>query len=117
MKTVMLIDACVMLPIMLVKNISKNKKKIFMDFSRIFGMSFQMKDDLLGHTTSTSVLGKTKMNDNHREQPNYVELYGVDKTSKILKENKDSIINILNALPYDTYYLSHMVNIVFSRKY
>ena len=88
-----------------------------MDFSRIFGMSFQMKDDLLGHTTSTSVLGKTKMNDNHREQQNYVELYGVDKTSKILKENKDCIINILNELPYDTYYLSHMVNIVFSRKY
>ena len=117
MKTVMLIDACVMLPIMLAKNLSKNQKKIFMDFSRIFGMSFQIKDDLLGYTTSTSILGKTKMNDNEREQPNYIELYGVDKTSKILKENKNHIINILDELPYDTYYLGHMVNTIFSRKY
>ena len=76
-----------MLPYMLDENYPADFDALLL-FGLTLGLSFQIKDDLLGYTSSSDILGKTKNKDELRNQPNYVNLLGIDETVKLLKENK-----------------------------
>ena len=83
----------------------------------MLGISFQIKDDLLGYTSSSEVLGKTKNKDEIRNQPNFVNILGVEETKNILKENKESMRNILINNNFKNSYLSDITNYIFERKF
>jgi geranylgeranyl pyrophosphate synthase len=86
-------------------------------FGLTLGLSFQIKDDLLGYTSSSEVLGKTKNKDELRNQPNYVNLLGVDETIKLLEENQVLMKKILKNIGFDNSMLSEVSNYIFDRKF
>ena len=92
LKTGKLISPCILLPYMLYNQLSD--KKVDENFEQLIklgnlvGISFQIKDDLLGYTSSSDILGKTKNKDELRNQPNFVNILGVEETLKILENKK-----------------------------
>lgn len=54
------------------------------------GIYFQIQDDILEHTSSTEILGKSKT-DEIREKPTYVSILGLDESIKILKYHEDQL--------------------------
>tara|TARA_B100001996_G_scaffold364586_1_gene333726 strand:+ start:95 stop:997 length:903 start_codon:yes stop_codon:yes gene_type:complete len=116
LKTGNLIAPCIMLPFMLDNNCNASFEKLRI-FGLLLGVSFQIKDDLLGYTSSSEILGKTKNKDELRNQPNYVSLLGVDKTIKKLKENKKLTNKILEDLGFKNSILFEISNYIFNREF
>ena len=106
-----------MLPLMLSDNNDESAYRDFLSFGELLGISFQIKDDLLGYTSSSEVLGKTKNKDEIRNQPNFVNILGINETSKILKKNKENIEKILSNNGFKDTYLSEISNYIFDRKF
>ena len=117
LKTAHLIKPCIMLPLMLSDNNDESSYRDFLSFGELLGISFQIKDDLLGYTSSSEVLGKTKNKDEIRNQPNFVNILGVEETKNILKENKESMRKILINNNFKNSYLSDITNYIFERKF
>ena len=116
LKTSNLIAPCIILPYMLDKNYPANFDNLLL-FGLTLGLSFQIKDDLLGYTSSSDVLGKTKNKDELRNQPNYVNLLGVDETKSLLDENKRFMSKILEDMGFENSILSELSNYIFDRKF
>tara|TARA_X000000368_G_scaffold150825_1_gene118944 strand:- start:308 stop:1216 length:909 start_codon:yes stop_codon:yes gene_type:complete len=118
LKTAHLIKPCIMLPLML-SNHSKNDKiyKDLYKFGTLLGVSFQIKDDLLGFTSSSKTLGKTKNNDEIRNQPNFANILGIKETKKILEKNKKDMSEILSSNGFAETFLSDVSNYIFDRKF
>ena len=91
--------------------------KKFEEFGRILGISFQIKDDLLGYTISSEVLGKTQNKDELRNQPNYVNILGVDNTKKKLENNKNCINELLIDMKIEKSMLFEISNYIFNRNF
>ena len=118
LKTAHLIKPCIMLPLMISRfSKDKNVYENFQKFGTLLGISFQIKDDLLGYTSSSEVLGKTKNKDEIRNQPNFVNILGINETNKILKKNKENIEKILSNNGFKDTYLSEISNYIFERKF
>tara|TARA_B100000989_G_scaffold10594_1_gene7175 strand:+ start:981 stop:1886 length:906 start_codon:yes stop_codon:yes gene_type:complete len=117
LKTAHLIKPCIMLPLMLSDNNDESAYRDFLSLGELLGISFQIKDDLLGYTSSSEVLGKTRNKDEIRNQPNFVNILGINETSKILKKNKENIEKILSNNGFKDTYLSEISNYIFDRKF
>jgi len=105
-----------MLPYMLDDNYPTKFDSLLL-FGLTLGLSFQIKDDLLGYTGSSNILGKTKNKDELRNQPNYVNLLGVDETSQLLEENKELMNKILEDMGFKNTMLHKVSNYIFDRKF
>ena len=116
LKTAYLIAPCIMLPYILEKNYPTDKDKLYR-FAIELGLGFQIKDDLLGYTSSSEVLGKTKNKDKLRNQPNYVSLLGVDGTIKKLEEHKELVNTILKDIGFNNSMLFETSNYIFNREF
>jgi len=115
LKTGNLIAPCIMLPCMLDNSYNDILEKLRI-FGLVLGVSFQIKDDLLGYTSSSEILGKTKNKDELRNQPNYVSLIGVDKTIRKLEEHKELTNKILKDLGFKNSILFEISNYIFDRE-
>ena len=104
LKTSSLIKSCIILPTMLTKNMTKDE-------------FFQIKDDLLGYMCSSKTLGKTQGKDEQRNQPNYINLLGLEKTEKKLEENKKYIDKLLKDLAIEKSMLHNISNYIFNRSF
>ena len=105
-----------MLPYMLHENYPADFDALLL-FGLTLGLSFQIKDDLLGYTSSSDILGKTKNKDELRNQPNYVNLLGIDETVKLLDENKELMNKILENMGFKNTMLHEISNYIFDRKF
>jgi geranylgeranyl diphosphate synthase type II len=71
------------------------------------GIYFQIQDDILEHTSSPEVLGKSKTDD-VREKPTYVSLLGLDRSYQTLNNHENQIdfycqqLGIKESLIYQT---------------
>ena len=117
LKTSSLIKACIMMPVMLKDNLKPSDSLKFEEFGHILGISFQIKDDLLGYTSSSKVLGKTQNKDELRNQPNYVNLLGLDSTVNKLENNKIHINKIIRDLKIEDSALHEISNYIFNRDF
>jgi len=117
LKTSSLIKACIMMPVMLKDNLKPSDSLKFEEFGHILGISFQIKDDLLGYTSSSKVLGKTQNKDELRNQPNYVNLLGLDSTVNKLENNKIHINKIMCDLKIEGSMLHEISNYIFNRDF
>ena len=117
LKTSSLIKSCIILPAMLTKNITKDEFLKLEEFASILGISFQIKDDLLGYMCSSTTLGKTQGKDEQRNQPNYINLLGLEKTEKKLEENKKCIDKLLKDLALEKSMLHNISNYIFNRSF
>ena len=116
LKTSNLIAPCIMLPYMLDENYPADFDALLL-FGLTLGLSFQIKDDLLGYTSSSDILGKTKNKDELRNQPNYVNLLGIDETVKLLEENKELMNKILEDMGFKNTVLHDISDYIFDRKF
>ena len=105
-----------MLPYMLHKSYPAKFDALLL-FGLTLGLSFQIKDDLLGYTSSSDILGKTENKDELRNQPNYVNLLGIDETTKLLEENKVLMNKILEDMGFKNSMLHEVSNYIFDRKF
>tara|TARA_B100000795_G_scaffold118178_1_gene87917 strand:- start:5536 stop:6438 length:903 start_codon:yes stop_codon:yes gene_type:complete len=117
LKTSSLIKACIVMPAMLQKNLKSSELLKLEELGDILGISFQIKDDLLGYTSSSKVLGKTQNKDEIRNQPNYVHLLGLDLTVNKLEKNKIYIDKIMCDLNIENSSLHEISNYIFNRKF
>ena len=102
---------------MLKDNLKPSDSLKFEEFGHILGISFQIKDDLLGYTSSSKVLGKTQNKDELRNQPNYVNLLGLDSTVNKLENNKIHINKIMCDLKIEGSVLHEISNYIFNRDF
>ena len=102
---------------MLKDNLKPSDSLKFEEFGHILGISFQIKDDLLGYTSSSKVLGKTQNKDELRNQPNYVNLLGLDSTVNKLENNKIHINKIMSDLKIESSVLHEISNYIFNRDF
>lgn len=65
------------------------------------GMAFQIQDDILDVTSTTTELGKPVNSDEKNNKTTYVTLYGVDEATKKVIEYSNEANNLLNSLPND----------------
>ena len=93
------------------------KSKDILELGLTLGLCFQIKDDLLGYTSSSEKLGKTKNKDELRNQPNYVNTLGVDEANKKLLEQKERYYIKLKNLGFDNTILEEISEFIFDREF
>ena len=72
---------------------------------------------MLGCTSSSKTLGKTKNNDEIRNQPNFANILGIKETEQILKKNKENMSEILSSNGFAETFLSDVSNYIFEREF
>ncbi len=72
------------------------------DLGKALGFYFQIQDDILEHTSTPEILGKSK-SDDIREKPTYVSLKGLDQSQQFLTSLNHSILEYQKKLQiYDS---------------
>ena len=82
---------------------------------RHLGLAFQIIDDVLDATADTSTLGKTAGKDAKVGKTTYVSLHGIEAARRMAKEQTESALTALRALPGDTSFLLWLAQSMLSR--
>jgi len=117
LKTSSLIKPCLIMPAMIANQADSIIIQKLEVLGNLLGISFQIKDDLLGYTSSTEIIGKTKNQDELRNQPNYVNILGVEKTKQKLSKNKEQVESLLNEINLRNTMLYEISNYIFTRNH
>tara|TARA_B100001758_G_C18413992_1_gene617984 strand:- start:2147 stop:3049 length:903 start_codon:yes stop_codon:yes gene_type:complete len=117
LKTSSLIKPCLIMPAMIANQADSILIQKLEVLGNLLGISFQIKDDLLGYTSSTEIIGKTKNKDELRNQPNYVNILGVEKTKQKLSKNKEQVESLLNEINLRNTMLYEISNYIFTRNH
>lgn len=99
LKTGRLIEASIQLPTLANDKISAPTKDNLREFSRLLGIAFQIKDDLLDVTADTETLGKTAGKDEAASKPTFVSLLGLSEAQKSLKALHHSVLQTVESSP------------------
>ena len=115
MKTGELIKLCLQLPLHLKKDIKKKDINNINKLSILLGTTFQIQDDYLGATLSFKQLGKTTKLDKKRNQPNFYNILGEDRTRRIIDDNFSKIFNIIDNFTFSCNELSFLIQLIYKR--
>ena len=83
-KTGKLLTAAIELP-MIALDIESEKRKKMVEYSKLLGIAFQIKDDILDIEGNFEEIGK-KSNDVQNEKTTYPSIFGLEKSKKLLQE-------------------------------
>ena len=83
-KTGKLLTAAIELP-MIALNIESEKREKMVEYSKLLGIAFQIKDDILDIEGNFEEIGK-KSNDVQNEKITYPSIFGLEKSKKLLQE-------------------------------
>ena len=83
-KTGKLLTAAIELP-MTALNIESEKREKMVEYSKLLGIAFQIKDDILDIEGNFEEIGK-KSNDVQNEKTTYPSIFGLEKSKKLLQE-------------------------------
>ena len=115
LKTGALISTSIMIPFILSPNYSNKIESKLLKFSRLLGLAFQIQDDILDITSTTSKLGKVVNRDIALEKSTYPNIIGLNSSKEKLETIQNQILNILDEIPIDTSLLQDISNYVSSR--
>jgi geranylgeranyl diphosphate synthase type II len=87
------------------------------DFGIKLGLAFQILDDILDHTSTKEVLGKTTGKDEKTKKTTFVSIFGLEKSREMAEVLTQECIGILDALPRDTERLKELAMKLLSRHY
>lgn len=82
---------------------------------RHLGLAFQIIDDVLDATADTSTLGKTAGKDAKAGKTTYVSLHGIEAARRMAKEQTESALAALKALPGDTAFMLWLAQSMLAR--
>ena len=83
-KTGKLLTAAIELP-MIALDIEGEKREKMVEYSKLLGIAFQIKDDILDIEGNFEEIGK-KSNDVQNEKTTYPSIFGLEKSKKLLQE-------------------------------
>ena len=83
-KTGKLLTAAIELPIIAL-DIEREKREKMVEYSKLLGIAFQIKDDILDIEGNFEEIGK-KSNDTQNEKTTYPSIFGLEKSKKLLQE-------------------------------
>ena len=83
-KTGKLLTAAIELP-MIALDIESEKREKMVEYSKLLGIAFQIKDDILDIEGNFEEIGK-KSNDTQNEKTTYPSIFGLEKSKKLLQE-------------------------------
>ena len=83
-KTGKLLTAAIELPIIAL-NIESEKREKMVEYSKLLGIAFQIKDDILDIEGNFEEIGK-KSNDVKNEKTTYPSIFGLDESKRLLQE-------------------------------
>lgn len=119
-KTAKMFRACIVLPYILSQNQNNKKEDLLIRLSDLIGLCFQIKDDILDVTKTTTELGKTSAKDIDANKSTYVSLMGLEGANKYLLDKKNEINQIINKLKNNnisSIKLEKLINLVINRNY
>lgn len=76
-------------------NVEEEKLNKLTEFANIFGLAFQIKDDILDVTSTLEELGKTPGKDKTSNKATYVNIYGLEEAIKKLNSLCDKSYDII----------------------
>ncbi len=86
----------------------KEEYYILEKFSKLLGLIFQIKDDILDVESTDEILGKPVFSDEKNEKNTFVSEYGLEKCKQLTEEYKNEALKLLSSLPYDTAFLKEL---------
>lgn len=114
LKTGALIKTAVIVPALL-HQAKPSEISLLEQFGKSIGLLFQIVDDILDVTQTSSTLGKTPMKDIEQEKTTYITIYGLEESKLIAKKEAQNAQDILEQLPYATDYLKLFIDFFRSR--
>jgi len=108
LKTGALVEASMMIGAILAGADDIYLKKIEAIASDV-GLAFQIKDDILDVTSTSTVLGKPTHSDEKNQKTTYVTLMGVEKASTMVEELSQRAIDNFDSLPYRNEFLRTLI--------
>lgn len=108
LKTGALVEASMMIGAILAGADDIYLKKIEAIASDV-GLAFQIKDDILDVTSTSTVLGKPTHSDEKNQKTTYVTLMGVEKASTMVEELSQRAIDNFDSLPYRNEFLRRLI--------
>ncbi|APC91053.1 MULTISPECIES: polyprenyl synthetase family protein [Francisella] len=97
-KTAKMFRACIVLPYIFSQSQNNKIEALLVKLSDLIGLCFQIKDDILDVTKTTTELGKTSAKDIEANKSTYVSLMGLEGASKYLLDKKNQINEIITKL-------------------
>ncbi|MBU5479237.1 polyprenyl synthetase family protein [Eubacterium sp. MSJ-13] len=80
------------------------------------GMAFQIQDDILDITSTTSELGKPVHSDEKNEKTTYVSLYGMEKAHEDVKIYSEKALSIMKDIPFENRFLYTLIEKLINRR-
>ena len=80
------------------------------------GMAFQIQDDILDITSTTSELGKPVHSDEKNEKTTYVSLYGMEKAHRDVEEYSKKALSIMKEIPFENQFLYTLIEKLINRR-
>lgn len=113
LKTGKLFTACVEIGAV-INNIEQdtNQFQLLSSLGKNIGLAFQIQDDILDYTKSSSELGKPAKSDTKRNLPTYSNIIGLNEAENILDELWQECNVILHQLNLDTSILEKLINFI-----
>ena len=93
-KTGKLLTAAIELP-MIALNIESEKREKMVEYSKLLGIAFQIKDDILDIEGNFEEIGK-KSNDVENEKTTYPSIFGLDESKRLLQEYLEKARKIIS---------------------
>ena len=78
------------------------------EYSKLLGLIFQIKDDILDVTSTDEIMGKNVKSDEKNQKITFVSRYGLEKATEITEEYKNKAILILKDINGDTSFLQEL---------
>lgn len=89
----------------------------YMDLGYYLGLAFQIQDDILDFTKTSSELGKDSQSDLKNDKKTYIDLVGIDKAIEIVEDYFNKIDNLITKLGLENTYIREYINSIKQRQY
>jgi len=114
-KTGKLITASVRCGAILCK-VSENYLNKYTEYSENIGLAFQITDDILDIESGKNLTGKTAGKDKIQGKNTYPDMWGIEKSKKMVLEKIDTAISIAESMRIDYEWLVKIAKFLISRK-
>lgn len=85
------------------------------EYSKLLGLIFQIKDDVLDVTSTSDIMGKTVGKDEKNDKITFVSKYGLKKSVEIISEHKNNAVGILKSINGETMFLQELTEYMAER--
>lgn len=115
LKTSALIEASMMIGAVLA-GASEEEVKIVEQAAKKVGLAFQVQDDILDVTSTKEMLGKPVHSDEKNEKTTYVTLIGIEEAEKVVEEQSQEAVALLQSLHRENVYLEWLLHALIHRE-